>query len=404
MLKRKIFGFIFAILIFSILLPENCFGFYRNLIYFSTDKETYFYDECINISAKWELYYDNTIESSFIQIQIFNNRSILIWNSTKHPEIGMIEKNWTVNIINLNLNGSSTVIYIKFYYFYHDPIEPNTIESFLETKVIDIMQRNVSCILIDYRKSIMYGDVLSFIARFIGSNNSLLKNQSIFLNISLKNKTYFQKKYLTNATGEIKVKLLSTRDLLIGNNILIFKLFDDNLYKNNSFEFPLRVNKIPLLINISKNHNNTISLDSRYIKLNFTYFYIINNTLTFLKNQTIRVYMYQNEKLVYFEEYLTNELGVLKIDIDLDDINVLSFDNNVTLLISNNGTFFLENKTIYFTFQISNPEMDNGEPFQNFNNLLMVLPFLILSGMIVLIIYIKKKNQIKILRDISFRF
>ncbi|MHA1783064.1 MAG: hypothetical protein ACTSUL_06520, partial [Promethearchaeota archaeon] len=306
--------------------------------------------------------------------------------------------------INLNLNGSSTVIYIKFYYFYHDPIEPNTIESFLETKVIDIMQRNVSCILIDYRKSIMYGDVLSFIARFIGSNNSLLKNQSIFLNISLKNKTYFQKKYLTNATGEIKVKLLSTRDLLIGNNILIFKLFDDNLYKNNSFEFPLRVNKIPLLINISKNHNNTISLDSRYIKLNFTYFYIINNTLTFLKNQTIRVYMYQNEKLVYFEEYLTNELGVLKIDIDLDDINVLSFDNNVTLLISNNGTFFLENKTIYFTFQISNPEMDNGEPFQNFNNLLMVLPFLILSGMIVLIIYLKKKNQIKTLRDISFRF
>ncbi|MHA1661557.1 MAG: hypothetical protein ACTSUT_20875, partial [Promethearchaeota archaeon] len=90
-----------------------------NLIFLKTDQEVYYIDEKIEINASWELNYNIGLEFSYIQIQIYNIYNNLLWNSSEYYDIGIIEKNWTINILELNISYSnySNILLVKCFYY-----------------------------------------------------------------------------------------------------------------------------------------------------------------------------------------------------------------------------------------------------------------------------------------------
>ena len=115
--------YVLILLLFSstiLSLPQNVKGFYWFLEYMETNKNTYCIDEQVHINASWTLTYNPANEISYIQIQIFNSYDDKIWNTSEYTEIGSIEKNWTIEIQELDLDFSNytNTLYIKCFSFY----------------------------------------------------------------------------------------------------------------------------------------------------------------------------------------------------------------------------------------------------------------------------------------------
>lgn len=70
--------------------------------YLNTDKEEYFTDEIIYLTASWNLSYNLSTETASVKIQIYDENNINIWNLSECNKTGFIEKNWNLNIENLN--------------------------------------------------------------------------------------------------------------------------------------------------------------------------------------------------------------------------------------------------------------------------------------------------------------
>jgi hypothetical protein len=112
------------------------------LINFSTNKNSYYIDDTIEINATWDLQYDNTTEISYIQVQIFDNSSTLLWNSSLNEEIGLCDKIWNVSIpdLNISLSGETLNLTIKFRYGYLDISSGSGWNLFLDESEVSISE------------------------------------------------------------------------------------------------------------------------------------------------------------------------------------------------------------------------------------------------------------------------
>ncbi len=221
-------------------------AFYVNLIEFTTDKELYYNDETIEINATWDLDYNPSLEISYVQIHISDINETLIWNSSKYYEIGVNNDIWLVSIQDLDstFDNYTSVLYIKFFYYVMEISSGSAWSIFLQTIEIETIKRNVSCELIDFTDTIIYGEDLYFKAIFYNTslnNNSVLINQLISFKIISNEIILCKNNYTTNSSGEIGVFISSLGNLSINLNYLIFTISDNKNFRDSDFTFEIFV-------------------------------------------------------------------------------------------------------------------------------------------------------------------
>ncbi len=240
--KKQLF-FIIIILINLLYVNQNVNGFGYNLKSFNIDKDFYYSNDIINMSAVWELNYDPALMNCYIQFNIYDNHEVLIWNSTKYHQTG--EGNWSIIIQNLNLSFSNNAasICVKYIINWIDFSSGISEETIIELIERDIFKRNVYCKLIDFKGKIFCGTNLDFKAQFleVTTNSSLvITNQTINFEVFFEKEKIYYENLSTDLFGIIKV-FISSDYLNIGEYYLIFLLKTNKVYSECFIEQTLIV-------------------------------------------------------------------------------------------------------------------------------------------------------------------
>ncbi|MFX1303284.1 MAG: hypothetical protein ACFFBV_09200 [Promethearchaeota archaeon] len=408
MRKKKI------ILILSLLMLIDIFSainfanaYYCNLNFLNINKNLLYFDEDIKINASWELNYNINNEIAYVQIQIFDNLENIIWNSSEYNQIGFYEKNWTLEIdqLNIDFSNSSTILYIKFFSFYFQIDTTNTVSTFLETVKITLIKRKLFCSLEGYREHIEFGESLNLKVKFFDelSQDTLnLINLTIKFMISFNNLIIHQCNYTTNNSGVISVLISSFTHLKIGQNILIFSLVNNKIFNMSIFIYELFVEKNPIFVDILSFNEELKENEELEIKL--SYYYSFNQTLYPLAGYDFTLKIYDNKTLVFISEFKTDNSGKLEIRLAQTLFNSNQQSEELSINIIFNGTYSLPNKTLVLCLRVNQgaiPKMENS--FQlNFISFISIL-IIVLIVLSIIINNTKSKSK-KLLAELVMRY
>lgn len=318
-----------------------------------TDKNEYLVDEKITINASWELNYNIANEIASIQVQIFNNSNDIIWNSSQYSEIGLFDKSWIINILDLDLNFSLSIntLYIKFYFYYFHIDTTNTISKFLETFVIIITKKNLSYEIEGGKSSIIYGESTNFTVRIYETlTNSNISEKNVDFRVISNSLVILHKQLITNINGIMSINLKSPINLSLGNNLLTFFIEGGDIYNSSNFSLKIVVRKIPTFLDIL-NFQNLYETNEN-INISFFFYYGQN---TPIRNESINVSLYNknNNTLIYQNIHDINDLGIVQFKIPVCILK--NNGQNYTLSLIFEGTSILENNS--YSFDINYKEI-----------------------------------------------
>ncbi|MFW9864901.1 MAG: hypothetical protein ACFFEN_02295 [Candidatus Thorarchaeota archaeon] len=404
MKKRSIAIILLISLIEFLIIAHTATAFGCTCNYLETDKDSYYMDEKVRISASWELGYDPLSESAYVQIEIFNFIGKKIWNSSEYHMIGQFMGNWDVPIDELNnsyFNYSNT-FFIKFSYYYNELGGNDGAVFYLKEIQIEVIKRIPVFQLIGFKNRIKFGERLTFNVEFFDpmvENNSHLINQHVLFRISSNYSLIFHSNFTTNELGNYEISISSPMQLSIGENHLEFELIDNEIYNNTIFSYELfverniiRIDVITFEETLDRNENLTITL---------FYYFFRNNTLIPLINQFITLEILDHQDLAYASTYKTDTSGILSINLPQNSFNFNKDVEELKLDLIFNGTDLLENLTFSLNLVLCNPVSSNKIN----SNLLVFFSIMILISLISLTFFYKfKKNKTKLLADITIRY
>ncbi|KKN05500.1 hypothetical protein LCGC14_1086820, partial [marine sediment metagenome] len=276
------------------------------------------------------------------------------------------------------------------YYLHID--SSNTAFSFLETIEIQVTRKDVSCELIGFEDSLIFGNSLIFYARFFDSVTYLnLINKSVVLEIESNNITHFQGNYTTDIYKEVISLNLSTFEhLKIGVNHLLFTLEDDTIYNNAMFSYEVIVNKSLTFVDIIK--FDEVFNSTENIEIILYYYYNDNTSLEYGKIKTVLI---NNFSIIYENIQSTDSLGLLNITIPSSFILNGSHENqSIAITFMFEGTSSLKDNTFTLNFIIEGiPKEIKTKTNQNSLFLIILVSILIL-GLVGMVLYFKKKKSI----------
>jgi hypothetical protein len=387
--------FILHIVLIILIIPQFVKGYYFDMISFTTNKDSYYNYENIELNGIWELYYDPPQES-FIQVQIYDCYNNMIWNSQRFSNVGYNEETWVIHIpdLDLPLNNESTSIFIKFFQFWDEG--DLMVSTFWETLTIWVFKTNLTCQLTGFKNSILFGETTSFSAKFYETaDNSALKNQNISLTIEANFVILSQNTYYTNELGYIDLILSSLIELTIGLNLLTFTILDNENYSNTCFSYNISVEKIPVIsevVNIDETKKN-----EGLIKIHLFYYFLLNESNTPLQNEPFHIKILQNSSIKLQEFINSSDNGDLVIEINLKSLNLDSISHKLEILVIFYGTEYFLNQTlsiiIDFKSSVKLTELNSIE----FIFLSSIFSFVILGT---IVIFKKKQNRGQNLGDI----
>lgn len=406
--KKKI-ALILPILIlidlFSIINFTN--AYYCNLNFLDTNKNLFFIDEDIKINASWELNYNVNNEIAYVQIQIFDNFDNIIWNSSEYNQIGFYEKNWILDIeqLNIDFTNYSNIIYIKFFSFYFQIDTTNTVSTFLETVKVKIIKRNLFCLLDGYRNRIEFGEYLCFKAKFYdGSleNNVYLYNQTIMFMISFNNLIIHQHNYTTNNSGVISLFISSSTHLKVGKNLLIFSVSNHKVFNDSIFIYELIVDRTPIFVDIISFNENLKNGEDLEIKL-FCY-YLFNQSDELVANYPFIIKIFDDKTLTFISEYKTDNFGNLEIKLAQEFFNFNQKSEELIINIIFSGTYSLCNKTLVLYLKVNQTTtLKTKDSFQmNFLSFISIL--IIVLIVLSFIIHGNDNKNKKLLTELVVRY
>lgn len=406
-MNKKIIGsFLSIILLVIILLTNSVKGYSYTNISLETDKDTYYTHEKIKINASWELYYDPDYEISYIRIQIVDIFDDLLWNSIKYSSIGIIEKNWTVDIQALNITDSnfSDVLFIRIYSFYDNTESPgDAVDSIKETLAVNLIKRSITCQLSDFKNNLILGDSNSFSAHFFSTEmGTSLINETFLLKTTFNEEILFQTYLTTNESGEVAFNISTISHLNLGRNKVKFSMINNVLYNDTTFTYEIYVEKIPVSVNITNFENNLEG--SNLIKIQLYYYYLFNQSEKPIDNKNVKLIFYTNSNLEYELNLRTNQSGFLNITIFPNNIVFNTAVKSINITVIFNGTSQLDNKILSFNLNIENFS------YKGISNLFLLTNSGLFSIMILLMLFIGLKaynlqrNKFKLIKDLTFKF
>ncbi|MFX0138705.1 MAG: hypothetical protein ACFFDN_34005, partial [Candidatus Hodarchaeota archaeon] len=264
MKTKKFDCFFFLVLVLSLILlnyADFVKAYYCNLIYLEQNKDAYYLNEEIHLNSSWELNYNPNNEISYIQIQISDEKDLVIWNSSKYYDIGIQEENWKIGILNLkpSISYYPQSFFIKFLNFYYHIDTMNSKIIVLHTKEIEINKRDLACNLFklpeNNTNNILYGEHLQFNLEFydeILQNKIIPFNESILFRLKCNDEVIYNNSYLLNSSGEITVTIPVYIELKPNEYSLIFFVQNNTFYYDRKFEFEINIEKTVLNIEVIK--------------------------------------------------------------------------------------------------------------------------------------------------------
>ncbi len=401
--KNKIVLFLYLVLSIM-LITKSTKGFSYDVFVFTSDKDIYYSNENIKISASWELIYDPGHENSYFQVQIFDNFDNILWNSSEHHEIGYSEKNWTINIefLNISFSNYTITLFIKLYHFYKEESGGGPVDAFREIIIVHVLKRNVMCQLIGFKSVLKYGEYNFFTATFYSTdNNSYLVNETFHFAIISNKKMLYQNNFTTNESGEIPFNISSISHLNLGENNIIFNIRNNVIYNNATFSYEIIVEKLAIFVEILRFNNNLENDHLITIKL---YIYFFNQSIKPLKNQFLKTIIYNDLALEYEDEFKTNQSGLVDIEISLNNFRFKENEKKFYVDIVFNGTKYLENKTITLNFKVKNFLSQGVFSLFFTTNIFLFSVLIILFTSICMKVNIRKRTKFKLIRDLTFKF
>lgn len=401
--KNKTVLFLYLVLSI-VLITKSAKSFSYDVFVFTSDKEIYYSNENINISASWELIYDPGHETSYFQVQIFDNFDNLLWNSSEHHEIGYSEKNWTIYIefLNISFSNYTNTLFIKLYHFYKEESGGGPVDAFREIIIVNVLKRNVMCQLIDFKSVLKYGDCNFFTAIFYSTdNNSYLVNETFHFEIISNKKILYQNNFTTNESGEISFNISTISHLNLGENNIIFNIRNNVIYNNATFSYEIFVEKLAIFVEILRFNNN---LENDYLITIKLYIYFFNQSIKPLKNQFLKTIIYNDLTLEYEDEFKTNQSGFVDIEISLNNFRFKENEKMFYIDIVFNGTKYLENKTITLNFKVKNFLSQGVFNLFFTSNIFLFSVLIILFTSICMKVNSRKRTKFKLIRDLTFKF
>ncbi len=388
--EKVYFTLIFSIMFLSMTIPllaNFTQGFFIDVTTFEVDKESYYYDEDIFINATWDLTYNPRTEINYIQIQIYDMFGDIIWNSPQYDDIGIFSNNWTISIQNLDFPflNSSNYFSIRMFYYYLEIATMNKATSFLETIQVQILKKEPTCQLIGFNSYITYNETLDFKAKFF-INSTNLANEDISFKVDFNSSIIYEANFTTDINGEINLTI-SSDQLEVGENILIFEILNNVIYNNTIFQFNITLGKIHIyseIIDFKDVLNQGADLEAEV-----QYYYYFNNTRYNLNYYPIIIKIFDNNTLLYSNVFTTDEAGALEIEIPQLDFDIDQGTVNVHLISQETEKY--ESDFIILVVRIVKPQGIDPET-QNY------LPFAVIGtlGVIVGIIgYFGVKGYLK---------
>ena len=403
--KKIKVGFLLYVFLVIILLTNSVNGFSCINTSLVTDKNGYYNHEEIKINASWELYYDPEYEISYIRIQIIDGFDNVLWNSSKYYSIGVTEKNWTVNIQNLNISYSNftNILFVKMYHYYENLQTRGIDDAFKEILTINIFKRGIICDLVGFKNNLIFGETNFFRATFsINETTSRLINETFSLITTYNKEILFQTNLTTDNSGEINFNLSTISHLSLGRNKLIFNLSNNILYNDTIFSYEIFVNKIPVFVNITNFKDNLEK--ANIVNIQLFYYYFFNQSKKPIENENLKLIFYSNTSSEYELNLKTDQSGFVNIDISPNNIIFQAGVKTVYIDVVFNGTGQLESKMISFNLKIENFLYQEISNLFYFTNISLISFLFMLLSIVSSKIYNLQRTKFKPIRNLTFKF
>jgi len=337
--KSKIILILFFLAQFTIIIPNVIAVLQINILNFNTDKNEYFTDEDIIIEASWILNYNPIEEWAYVQIQLYNNLDQLLWCSEQNDSMGIINKTWNVNILDLNFSFSENPInFSVIFYLFHMVGEEIFSSGPIATKSIQISKKLISCSLFNYKERINYGEPIDFQALFYNITDTITyypDNLSITLELYKANESVFSQNYNT-VNGWINVNISTTTFLIVGKIELRLIASENSFYFGNVFNYDLEVEQLNLfcsLYNYIEKINYGEPIDFQAL------FYNITDTITYYPdNLSITLELYKANESVFSQNYNTVN-GWINVNISTTTFLIVG-EIELRLIASENSFYF----------------------------------------------------------------
>lgn len=369
----------------------------------STDKDSYFLYENIQISSSWSLNL-NEDENYSIHIEINTTSKKNLWRSSDFFEEGVQEKLFEIKASNLNYTNFNDSAQIKIYlclvkYGKRDYL------STIKNKSIQILKQNITINLINFDKSLTYGEMFHLKAQFFQKENesNLLSNEMVNLVIMVQNHINYERILETNNLGILNLNLSSAKYFITGKNTIKLSILNCSLSNEFTINFEIEVKKLKPIIII--NYELEDFIESKYLKLQVECYYKTLNQKSALSEKYLFLEIFDSSKaLIYKADYKTNKNGKIDIKIDKELIDSKFKTDGIRIKIYYKGDSYFEKEEVII-------EIDTNQIFWQTQEIRKINSFSFFSIsflILLLLIYIFKKNKIQSnnedLLNLTFRY
>jgi len=376
----------------------------------NSNKNTYSDKELINFSSSWSLFYNESIETSYIQFELHNSTQIM-WASTQYTLNGSYEESWVFNIQEFYLiipesAVANITMKVRFYLYNNNTMA--TIDEFIDTLSLYIIKEGMDILDFSTNKLTFFNDEaiqinteweLYYNSSIIDSYNQIFifRSQDILLWKSSKlNETGHTLKSWT-----LKIQNLEL-DFSKPTNYITIKLFHywydkTNMINNTEYIDSIVISTSKYNIECSLNdYKDSICYGERIlIETQFR----VSETQENLSHKSITINILFNSSVQYYLTLTTDSSG--KIILNLSTIEYFGVGLNTLLFnISSIETSIYNNTFFIYSFELglSPSPSPSPTPEQSINPLLLIVfPSLLVLLAAVLIKVVRHKKKPKVI-------
>ncbi len=378
----------------------------------NSNKSLYCVKEHVNFSSSWSLFYNESIETSYIQFELHNNTQIM-WSSNQYTLNGTYEESWVFNIQEFCLiipkDGIANITMKARFYLYNN-FTMTTTDEYIDTLIVYIIKEGMDILDFSTNKLTFFNDEaiqinteweLNYNSSIIDSYNQIyiFRLQDILLWKSSKlNETGHT---LTNWNIEIQNLEL---DFSKPTNYITIKLFhywyDEMKQINNtgyidSIEISTSKYNIDYSLNDSKDYfcyGERILIEAQFN---------VSETQESLSHKSITINILFNSSVKYDLTLTTDSSG--KILLNLSTLEYFGMGLNTLLFnVSSIETSIYNNTIFMYSFEIGLSPSPSPSPApapeQGINPLLLIIfPSLLVLLVAVLIKVVHNRKKPKII-------
>ena len=323
----------------------------------NSNKSTYNVKEHINLYSSWSLFYNESIETSYIQFELHNNTQIM-WTSNQYTFNGTYEESWVFNIQEFCLiipESDVANITMKVRYYLYNSFTMATIEEIIDTLIVYVIKEGVDILDFSTNKLTFFNDEaiqinteweLNYNSSIIDSYNQIyvFRSQDILLWKSSKlNETGYT---LTNWTIEIQNLEL---DFSIPTNYITIKLFHYWYHKtkeinNTDYIVSIVISTIKYNIECSLNGSKDYIYYGERILIEAQF--RVSETQESLSYESITISVLFNSSIQYDFTLTTDSSGKILLNLSTleyfgSGLNSLLFNISSIETAIYNNTFFI---------------------------------------------------------------